>query len=228
MKPRLETSQGAPLPHQMAGNPRNGNPLRLVSPRSRKGGYGKISADPTAANTGLLLPYFFVLLFPTRMPLKFSRPISHGANQLHTVPPPLHFWTRRPHGIYIGTLNIQDGRGFGMAQAIQAVERGFFDLMPLTDAKIQSDAYSHNRIGYNMTCLTACPSRSRGAQGDNRLLTREIPVRWGIDSTQYHIPNVVSYEIVDGITWTPLVGAYLPTSTLEHLSYLEEALHRFR
>ena len=45
---------------------------------------------------------------------------------------------------------------------------------------------------------------------------------------RYHGPNVVSCNIVTGLTRTPLVGAYLPLSTLEHLPDLEEALQRFR
>ena len=43
-----------------------------------------------------------------------------------------------------------------------------------------------------------------------------------------NIPNVVSCEIVTRLTWTPLVGAYLPPLTLEHLSELKEALQIFR
>ena len=39
---------------------------------------------------------------------------------------------------------------------------------------------------------------------------------------------MVSYEVVTGITRTPLVGAYLPPSMLEHLPELEEYLQRFR
>ena len=69
----LDTIQGAPHPYQTASNVGNGNPLRSASSRSRKGCYGKISAvDPTEANTGFFYPSFFVLLFPTRMPLNFS------------------------------------------------------------------------------------------------------------------------------------------------------------
>ena len=49
---------------------------------------------------------------------------------------------RPPHppGIAIRTLNIWDGRGFGLAQAIWAVEHGGFDVMLLTETKIQSEA----------------------------------------------------------------------------------------
>ena len=39
---------------------------------------------------------------------------------------------------------------------------------------------------------------------------------------------MVSREIVTGLTRTPLFGAYLLPSILEHLPYLEEALQRFR
>ena len=59
-------------------------------------------------------------------------------------------------------------------------------------------------------------------------MMRERPIGWGIESTHYHRPNVVSCEIVTGLTRTPLVGVCLPPLTLEHLTYLEEALQRFR
>ena len=152
MKMWLDTSQGAPPPHQTAGNIRNGNPLRLAFPRSQKGGYGKILAvDTTSANTGLFLRPFSFFLFTIRMPVNFYRPISHGANRLHMAPPtPLHR-TQCPPGIFIGTLNIRYSRGFGLAQDIWTVERGFFDVMVLTKTKIQSEAYSHNHLGYDVT-----------------------------------------------------------------------------
>ena len=59
-------------------------------------------------------------------------------------------------------------------------------------------------------------------------MTRERPVGWGIESTRYHGPNMVSCEIVTRLTWTPLIGEYLPTSTLEHLPDLDESLQSFR
>ena len=49
-----------------------------------------------------------------------------------------------------------------------------------------------------------------------------------IKSTHYHEPNVVSYKLVTGLIRTPLIGVYLPLSTLEYLLELEEALKRFK
>ena len=73
VKPRLETSQGAPPPHQTAGNSGNSNPLRSMSSRYRRVGYRKISAVyPTTANTGIIRPSLLVLLLPTRMTITFS------------------------------------------------------------------------------------------------------------------------------------------------------------
>ena len=72
-----------------------------------------------------------------------------------------------------------------------------------------------------VACLEAQPSRAGGDQGGVRLVTRERPVVWGIESTRYHGPNVVSCELITGITRTPLAGTYLPPSTLDHLPDLE-------
>ena len=85
---------------------------------------------------GILLPSFFVLLFPTRIPLTFYQPILHGSCLLHTAPTLLHRRPRIPPGIAIGTLNIQDFRSFRMTQAIRTAERGFLEVMILTKTKI--------------------------------------------------------------------------------------------
>ena len=79
-----------------------------------------------------------------------------------------------------------------------------------------------------MTYSTAHPSSARESQGSIELVTRERPVGWWIDSTHYHGRNVVRCGIIAGLTCTPRVVTYLPPSTLEHLSDLEEALQRCR
>ena len=88
------------------------------------------------------------------MLITFSRPILHGSNRLHTAP----LTSPHPTGIAIGTLNIQDGMGFGLAQSIRAVERKGLDLVILTETNIQTELYFHNRLGYEVTCLTAVVS----------------------------------------------------------------------
>ena len=160
-------------PHQTASNVGNGNPSRLASSRAWKGAYGKISAvDPTEANLELFHTSFFVIFFPTRMPLTFSWTIPHGAGLLHMALLLLHRQPRHPLGIAIRTLNIRDGRGFGMVQAIRSVERGGFYLMLPTKTNIHSETYLHNHLGYNVTCLTAQPSSAGGSQGGVGLVTR--------------------------------------------------------
>ena len=80
------------------------------------------------------------------------------------------------------------------------MERGVFDVMIMIETKIQSEAYLHNRLGYDMNCLVVRPSISGGDQDGVGLVTREMPIEWGIDSTRYHGPNVVSFKIVTEIT----------------------------
>ena len=69
-----------------------------------------------------------------------------------------------------------------MAQAIWEMEREGFDVMLLNETKSKSEAYSHNHLGYDMTCLATRPSRSGGAQGGVGLVFRERPVGSGVES----------------------------------------------
>ena len=100
--------------------------------------------------------------------------------------------------------------------------------MILTETKIQTKAYNHNQLGYNVTCLVARISSAGGAQGSVGLVTREQPDEWGIESTRFHGLNVVSCNIVTRHTRTLLISAYLPPSTLENLLDFMEALQRFK
>ena len=151
------------------------------------------------------------------MPLTFSQPILNGSNRLNMASPPLHRRPPRPSRIDIRTLDIPDGKGFRLVQAIRAVEPRGVDVVLMTDKKIQTEANSHNQIGYEVTFSAACPSSAGGAQVGVGLLTRERPNGWGIESMRFHGPNVVSCKIVTEHTHTPIVCAYLPPSTLEHL-----------
>ena len=102
------------------------------------------------SNTGLFHPSFFVLWFSTRMLLTFSQPRTHGANRLHMAPP-LRRCPPLPPGLSIGMLNVRDGQGFGLAQAIRAVDLRCFDVMILTKTKISITVYCWNLLGYKVT-----------------------------------------------------------------------------
>ena len=90
-------------------------------------------------------------MFLTRMPLNFYRLIPHGANRLHMAPLPLCCRPPRPPRLAIRTLNIRDGRGFGLAQAIREMEHRGFERMLLTETKIFTTAYCRDRLGYKVT-----------------------------------------------------------------------------
>ena len=79
-----------------------------------------------------------------------TRPISHDVDCLYMAPPPPLRHTLHPRGLSLGTLNIHDGRGSGIAQAIMAVQIGVFDLMILMETKITNQAYCHNSLVYDV------------------------------------------------------------------------------
>ena len=55
----------------------------------------------------------------------------------------------------------------------------------------------------------------------------ERPKGWIVDSTRFHGMNIVSCKVVARDQQMPLIEAYLPPSTLDHLPDSEEALNRF-
>ena len=104
------------------------------------------------------------------------------------------------------------------------MESGFFDVMLLTETKIQWEVYSHNCLGYDVTCLAARPSSARFDKGGVGLVIRERPVGWGIE------PRAEHGKLQD-FTWTllePTCWRVTTPSTLEHLTDSEEAMQCFR
>ena len=65
------------------------------------------------------------------------------------------------------------------------------------------------------------------AQGLVHLVVRDWPQGWSVEEMCFRRLNVASCEIFTGGKRTPIIDAYLPPSTLEHLQELEEALKRF-
>ena len=89
--------------------------------------------------------------------------------------------------------------------------------MLLIDTNITSNVYCHNHMGYDMVFYPAFTISTDGAQGEVGLVVREWLHGWSVESTRFHGPNVVSCEVISGGKQNPLVRAYLPPSTLEHL-----------
>ena len=125
------------------------------------------------------------------------------------------------------TCTIQDGHGFVLPQAIHAIDQGSYDLMLLTDTKILDSVYCHKPQGHDFVCSGATFFMARGSQGGFLLVSRELLEGWIFESTLSHKPNVVICDFVAGYQRTPLIGVYLPPSTLDHLPDLNEALNRF-
>ena len=63
--------------------------------------------------------------------------------------------------------------------------------MLLTNTKITSEAYFHNRMVYKVVCLTAVATDTGDAHGSVGLVFRESPQGWSMESTRFRRPNVV-------------------------------------
>ena len=127
------------------------------------------------------------------MPIYFTRLNQHGADWLHSaaLPPPLCRHPSRSTDLAIGTLNTRGGRGFRLAQAVRAVKLGDFDLMVLTESNIYTAAYCRHRLGYNIVCSPARPTSASREQGFMCLVSWDQPTGWILESTRFHMPNVV-------------------------------------
>ena len=68
-----------------------------------------------------------------------------------------------------------------------------------------------------------CGQESKGEVG---IISQEWPEGWIVESMRFHCTNVVSWDIVAGDQQNPLIGSYLPQSTLDPLPNLEDVLNR--
>ena len=71
-----------------------------------------------------------------------------------------------------------------------------------------------------MVCFPEITTAAGSAYVGVVLVVRDQPQCWRLELT--------SCEVVTNIKWTPIIDAYFPTSTLEHLPYLEDSLERFQ
>ena len=140
------------------------------------------------------------------------------------APSPLRLHLPRPQGLSLGTYNIRDGWIFGLARAIWEVHLGRFGVMWLTETNITIKLYFHNHLVYDVVCYPEFTTPTGGTQRGAGLFFLERPQGWSVVPTRFHGPNMVSCEVISSSKRTPLVGAYLPPYTLEHLPNLYEAL----
>ena len=83
-------------------------------------------------------------------------------------------------------------------------------------------------MGYELALSPLINTDSGVSQGGVVLIIQDQPNGSSVESVRFHISNVVSCEFVVGGKRTPLIGVYLPPSTMYHLLELEEALPHFR
>ena len=76
-------------------------------------------------------------------------------------------------------------------------------------------------------CYQTVVTATGRAQAGVCLVMRKRPELWIVKSMRFHGPNMVIYEIVSGAHQTFIIKKYLPSSTIDHLPDLEEALNRF-
>ena len=81
---------------------------------------------------------------------------------------------------------------YGLAQAINAVERGGLDLMDTS----WTEACPNNRRGYGSRGAAARPSHTGAAQDGVVLGSQGWPNRWVSKSTRFHMTNVGICDIV--------------------------------
>ena len=111
---------------------------------------------------------------------------------------------------------------------VRVVELGGFDLMVLTKTKISTIFYCQNRLCYYIVCSVSRSSSASISQGGMFLVSRDRQTGWILELTRFHRPNVVSCEDIRGTSRTPIIGVYLPPTTLDHLPNLEESLESFQ
>ena len=112
-------------------------------------------------------------------------------------------------------------------QAIRAARIGGFELMILTETNINDQAHFRNMMGYDVILSKATTTADGDAKGGVGMIIREKPQVWNINSTRFHGPNMVSCKVIYSNNIMPLIREYLPPSTLDYLTDLEETLNCF-
>ena len=82
------------------------------------------------------------------------------------APPPPRRRMPCPWGISLGNLKIRNDRGSSLAQATWAVQIGGFDLMIMTETKINDQDHCCIRMGYDVVVPPTRITVEDSAQGE--------------------------------------------------------------
>lgn len=115
--------------------------------------------------------------------------------------------------IRVGTLNIRSALSGNLEAALMGIHQLNIDIAILTESKLTTDRYTHQRNGYKIFATTARSTSQGGIavafrQQDHRFLTTELKV-WGHDT--------ISLVITSGHLQRCLIGVYIPPSGDENI-----------
>lgn len=135
---------------------------------------------------------------------------------------------RRPPGIELAAHDTLDGcSDAGLVSAIRMADLSGIDLMFISEKKVAGNIHTKNGLGCNVSLLVAVATAGGDAKWGAGVIVRDGPKGWHLESSCFHGPSVVSFEVATGNKRTPVIGAHLPPLTLDHLGDLEEAFNRF-
>ena len=99
--------------------------------------------------------------------------------------------------------------------------------MLLTETNIPDIIYCHNHLGYYVVWSWSTVAKAGISQGGVRLFLQERLQGKIYNSMRFHWPNGVNCKNVSGNQRTPLIGLFLPPSTMVHIPDLEDVLNSF-
>ena len=120
-----------------------------------------------------------------------------------------------------------------MALACRSFQLMGLDVVLMTETRIPlipelGRGIHPNRIEpYKIHCTYSTHKNQGGLALAVRDDGSERTKHWSVESLVRHGPNVLSCLLITGTQRTPLIGAYLPPSSLDDLPDLEAALQRF-
>jgi hypothetical protein len=118
----------------------------------------------------------------------------------------------------IALYNMQNGSNGGLESALQAMKQMGVDCGILLETKLTKGVYTRWSSGYNIRS-THMPSKW---QGGISLFWRTSET-YEIKEMELRGPNVLSFQLVSGVTRWYIIGCYIPPTNLTKLTHVDEA-----